>query len=305
MDDVVEPAEDSLLDQLLVVAENLKILIVVPVVVGLLTFGIGYSVPNTYTSQAIVALPLPLPVQMPTQMQMQTQSQSPVPTPAQAAAMMGSSVVLDAAVRSLNAAVDRPIPVTHAKLSTQVKIVVGKDGLLRLDVNANTPLEAQAVANAVVDAWLKSTVPGPQDRADLEKRLAYAKASLASVSNLLDRLVLNGATNRDQPGAKGETGTFIVALGELQARYVTEVLNIPRILQGLSRDIVVQPPTLPSGPNVTHRKLIAVLAALGTGFSILLWIFLRRSWMVAAKDPRASEKQTKLIAAMGFKTRSH
>lgn len=304
MDDVVEPAEDSLLDQLLVVAENLKILIVVPIVVGLLTFGIGYSMPNTYTSQAIIALPLPLPVQMPTQMQMQTQSQSPVPTPAQAAAMMGSSLVLDAAVRSLNAAVDRPIPVTHAKLSTQVKVVVGKDGLLRLDVNANTPLEAQAVANAVVDAWLKSTLPGPQDRADLEKRLAYAKASLTSVSNLLDRLVLNGATNRDQPGVKGE-GTFIVALGELQARYLTEVLNIPRILQGLSRDIVLQPPTLPSGPDVTHRKLIAVLAALGTGFSMLLWIFLRRSWMAAARDPQASEKQAKLIAAMGFKIRSH
>ena len=72
-------------------------------------------------------------------------------------------------------------------------MAVAKDGLLRLDDTASQPQAAQALANAVIDNWLKSTVPGPQDRADLEKRLSYASNALASVTTLLNTLGVNGA----------------------------------------------------------------------------------------------------------------
>ena len=59
-------------------------------------------------------------------------------------------------------------------------------------------LKAQSIANAVVDTWLKSTVPGEQDRADLEKRLAYVKTSLESVRRLLDHLTAEGSARDRQ-----------------------------------------------------------------------------------------------------------
>lgn len=215
--------------------------------------------------------------------------------------MMVSPVVLDPVIGSLKLSVGRPIEVARAALVKQIKVAVGKDGLLRLDVTANSPLEAQVLANAVIDTWLKSTVPGEQDRADLEKRLAYAKVALASTSRLLDRLTAESAANLSQPLTRGEAGTSLVAVGELQARYFPEVLTIPRTLQGLSADVVKQPPTLPTEPVAPKKSLIAILAALGSGFALLLWVFMRQAWKNAAQDPLAAQKQVRLRTAMGFK----
>jgi hypothetical protein len=281
----MEEKEISLFDLLLVVAENLKLLILGSLVVGLLALGIGYALPQSFTSQAILALP----------------TTTTTPTPTQASAMMVSPLVLDPVIESLNLSKGQPIQVARTGLAGQIKAAVGKDGLLRLDVTANTPLEAQAIANAVIDTWLKSTAPGALDRADLEKRLAYAKVSLESVRRLMDRLTAEGSALLSKPLKLGEAGTSIVALGELQARYLGEVLSIPRSLQGLSRDVVVQPPTLPTEPVAPKKSLIAVLAALGSGFALLLWVFMRQAWKNAAQDPQAAEKQAKLLAAMGFK----
>ncbi|MDO8450278.1 MAG: hypothetical protein Q7T10_15885 [Rhodoferax sp.] len=217
--------------------------------------------------------------------------------------MMVSPVVLDPVIGSLKLFAGRPIDVARTGLAKQIKAVVGKDGLLRLDVTANSPLEAQTLANAVIGTWLKSTVPGDQDRADLEKRLAYAKVTLASVSRLLDRLTTEGLANLNQPLTRGEAGTSLVAVGELQARYFAEVLTIPRTLQGLSGDVVKQSPTLPTEPVAPKKSLIAVMAAFGSGFALLLWVFLRHAWKSVAQDPQAAEKQAKLRAAIGLKSR--
>ena len=279
--------EISLLDLLVVVAENFKLLIFGPIVVGLLALGIGYTLPQSFTSQAILALPTP----------------TPTPTPTQAAAMMVSPLVLDPVIKSLNLSGGSSFQVARMGLAKQIKAAVGKDDLLRLDVTANTPLEAQTLANAVIDTWLKSTAPGEQDRADLEKRLAYAKTSLESVRRLLDRLTSEGTAYLGKPLTRGEAGTSLVAVGELQARYLAEVLAIPRSLQGLSRDVVAQPPTLPTEHVSPKKSLIAVLAALGSGFALLLWVFVRQAWKNAAQDPEVAEKQAKLRVAMGFKGR--
>ena len=95
----------------------------------------------------------------------------------------------------------------------------------------------------------------------------------------------------------------MVALGELQARYLGDVLSIPRALQGLSRDVVIQPPTLPTIAVAPKKSLIAVLAALASGFVLLLWVFVRRAWQTSAQDPQSGEKQARLRAALGFKAR--
>lgn len=286
-----EEKEISLLDMLLVVAENLKLLIFGPVLVGLLALAIAYVVPQSYTSQAILALPAPATVTM--------------PTPTQAAAMMASPVVLDPVVVALQLSAGRPIEEARKELLREIKVTVGKDGLLRLDVSANTPQEAQARASAIIGSWLKSTVPGEQDRADLEQRLAYARGALAAVNRLLERLTAEGAANLNQPLTRGEAGTSLVAVGELQARYFAEVQTIPRTLQGLTTDVVKQPPTLPTEPVAPKKSLMAVLAALGSGFALLLWVFMRQAWKSAAQDPQAAPKLARLRAVLGLKDRQH
>jgi hypothetical protein len=213
--------------------------------------------------------------------------------------MMTSPLVLDPVIAGSHLFKDKPIQKARLDLAEKIKATVSKDGLLRLDVTANDPKDAQELANAVIDAWLKSTVPGPQDRADLEKRLSYASNALASVSALLGNLSVEGAVTLGKPLTRGEAGTSLVAVGELQARYLNEVLSIPRTLQGLSRDVVKQTPTLPTEPVAPKKSLIAVLAALGMGFALLLFVFTRQAWRNAAQDPKVAPKLALLHAAFG------
>lgn len=281
----VEPEETeiSLLDLLLVVAENLKLLVLGPIVVGLLALGVSYILPKAYVSQAILALP--------------TQTQ----TATQAVAMMVSPLVLDPIIATYKLGEGKPIQSARDTLAKQVKAVVGKDGLLRLDVTDASATQAQAMANAVIDGWLSSTVPGAKERADLEKRLEFAQSGLRSVSKLIERLSVDGAVSLGKPIPRGEASAGLVALGELQSRYLADLLAIPRTLQGLSRDVVKQPPTLPAEQS-NSRGAIAVLAAFGSGFVLLFFVFMRQAWINAAADPEAALKQKRLRRALGFKS---
>ena len=88
----------------------------------------------------------------------------------------------------------------------------------------------------------------------------------------------------------------------MQARYFAEVLTILRSLKGLSRDEVLrQPPTLPTEATKPKKSLIAVLAALGSGFALLLWVFMRQAWKNAAQDHEMAKKQAQLRAALRIK----
>jgi methionine-rich copper-binding protein CopC len=269
----------SVLDLLLVLAENIKLLVVGPLAMGVIALLAGFALPQSFTSQAILAT-----------------------APAQAASMMTSPLVLDPVIKTLNFAEGISIEAARAKLTGQIKAVMGKDALLRLDVTAKTPAEAQKNANLIIDAYLKSTAPGELDRADLEKRLVYAKSSLASVRKLIERITSDGPGLLNKPITLAEAGTSVVALGELQSRYLGEVLSIPRALQGLSRDVVIQPPTLPTEAVAPKKSLIAILAAMASGFVVLMWVFVRKAWANAQQNPLAVKKQARLRAALGFKS---
>ena len=122
-----------------------------------------------------------------------------------------------------------------------------------------------------------------------------------AVERLLKRITTEGASNLTQPLTRGEAGTSIVAIGELQTKFLSEVLVIPRQLKGYSRDVIRQPPTLPTEPVSPKKGLVAILAAVLSGFALLLWVFIREAWRRAIQDPDKAEKQKRLKAALGLK----
>jgi uncharacterized protein involved in exopolysaccharide biosynthesis len=273
----------SLLDLLLVLAENTKLLLLGPVAAGLMALAGSFALPQKFISEAILAIPA-----------------SPQPA-AQAASLMRSPLVLDPVIVAFDLAQGRSVSMARQALSESVKATVGKDGLLRLELTGPSPAQAQALANAVIDAWVKTTKPAEQDRKDIETRLSYAKTSLDGVTALLARLSKESGSYLAQPLSRGEAGTTLASVGDLQSRYVNEVLNLTRTLQGLSRDVVVQPPTLPTEHVSPKKSMIATLAALGTGFALLLWVFMRQSWRALATRPEAADKLDRLRATIRFK----
>ena len=281
-----EEKEISLIDLLLAMVENLKLLTVGPIVAGLLALGLSYNLPQNHVSQAILSL------------------STPIPTPTQTAAMMVSPSVLDPVITSLNLFGAVPIELARTLLAQQIKVTVGKDGLLRLDVSASTAVQAQKIANSVINVWLKSTVPTGADREGLEMRLAFAENSLASTRRLFNRLTLEGAGDLGKPLTRGEAGGSITAAADLQARYVSEVLSLKRSLQGLSREVIVQPATLAyQSGRLKKRGLIVAMGVLSCFLILLLWIFIRRAWSNASLDPVVAKKQARLRAAFGFQNR--
>jgi hypothetical protein len=271
-----EEAEISTLDLLSVVYANLKLLVFVPALVGVLAWGAVRFAPDNYKSYSILSLP-----------PANESERAQIATPLQAATMLTSASVLDPVIVELNLLHGKSLQLARKDLAGDVKANVGKDGLLLLDVTAHSPTEAQTIANALIDVWLKSTAPGVQERAELAKRLSYAQVSLDAVTRLINDLNSENAVNLNKPLSRGEAGTSasFLGLGQLQIRYLAEVLSISRQARGLSREVVKQAPTLPTDPESLKKSLIAALAAVFMEIALLAWIFARYVWKDAL--PRA------------------
>lgn len=282
--------EVGLVDLLLIIASNLRLLLLGPLLAGGIALVVAYTLPQSFTSRAILSLPV-APVAAGGALI------TPTPTPAQAAAIMVSPVVLDPVIRNLKLAEGPSIEEDRARLAAQIKATVGKDSLLRLDVTAGSPAEAQDLCKAVIDAWLQTTVPGDQDREDLQKRLTYAKASLDSVSRLLGQLTLDGAASSSKPLTRGEAVTSLLSVGELQAKYLSEVLSVPRAMQGLSHDVVIQPPTLPAKAVAPKKAAMVMIVVCTTGLLLLVFVFVRHGLRLASQVPEAAEKMSRLRSA--------
>ena len=143
-------------------------------------------------------------------------------------------------------------------------------------------------------------MPIQDDRADLEKRLSYAKLAFDSTTRFLEHFTPKDSASLNNPLLLDQGAATIVAVGELQARYLSEVLSTSRSLKGLSRDIVTLPPTLPTEHVSTKKGLFATLSALAAGFALLLWVFMRQAWRNAVLDPQVAPKLARLRAALGW-----
>lgn len=289
---LLDSSDSGLLDWLVTIAENLKLLVLGPLAAGLIALGIGFALPQSYTSESIVALPSASAdgIQAVT-----------TTTTLQAAAMMTSPLVLDPVIEALGLRGEKTVQQSRKQLVTQIKATVGKDGLLRLEATANSPAGAQNIANAVIDSWLMTTVPSDVERADLEKRLESSKASLMAVEQLLKSLTTDGSANLLQPLKRGEAGTSIVAISELQSKFLNEVLRIPHMIKGLPRSVVKQLPTLPTETVSPRKGAIAMLSTLGVGAILMFWIFARQWWRKLSFDRETAEKQARLLAAIQVK----
>ena len=278
-----QQAEVSLLDLLVVVAENIKLLVLGPLLAGLVALGVGFYLPQTYTSVAAIRA---------------ADGGKPVEE------LMKTRAVFSAAVSQWQP--DLIVPagsVEEARLlkSIRLKPALGqKTGvtLAQLEVDADTPASAQAFANALIDAWIASTKPQPQTKIELERRLKISRESLDAISKIIERQTIESATAA-LPKLQYDLAGSLASLLQLKNGYVDTIASIELQLRGISRDTVFSPPTLPTEPVSNKKALLAVMAALGTGFALLIFVFIRQAWRNAVHDPVVAPKMARLRAAFG------
>lgn len=270
--------EISLLDMLVTLAENVKLLIIGPLVMGLCALGIGFVLPQTYQSVAVL------------QAEQST------------ASLMSTAAVLDPVIASLGLAKDDTVEDARRKLREQVKTVIGRnDKLLTLTVSATAAQQAQAIANAVLQQTYLQSQPKGNVRVRLEAQLAEAqtrrKNAQDAAAGLLKRLESSGSgANGGAELARGYA-ELLSATGAAQSQIT--VLEIQ--LEGLSEAMLIQAPTLPQKASQPKKGLIAIGATLATGLVLLLFVFMRQALRNTAENETSSGKLARIRRALGLK----
>lgn len=267
----------SLLDVLVVIAENIKLLVIGSLAVGLTALGLSFVVPQTYQSVAVF------------------QADQAI------ASLMTTATVLDPVIVSLKLDQDTTLEEARTRLQSQIKASVGRvDKLLTLTVSARSAAQAQAIAAAVIERSFAESRPKGTVRARLETQLAEARIRLKNAQDvgesLRNRLAASGAL----AGAGSEIARGYAELLGASGAAQSQVSTLEAQLEGLSDAQRVQAPTLPVRPSQPKKALIAIGATLAAGLALLLFVFMRRGLQAAAVNQTHLEKLIRIRKSLGM-----
>lgn len=211
--------EISLLDLALVVAENLRLLILGPLAVGLAALGYAFTIEPTFTAKVVM---------MPPQQQQSAAAAAlqslgalgglagaaGVRSPAdQYVALMQTTTVEDRLIERFKLMevykADFKADARRA-LEQNTRISAGKkDGLLTIEFDDKSPQRAAEVANAYVEELRRLTstlaiTEAQQRRAFFEKQLTQTKDKLAAAQRALQAAGINEGAIRAEPKAAAE-----------------------------------------------------------------------------------------------------
>lgn len=246
--------EISLLDLLQVIVDNLRLLVLGPLVCGLVALGICFVIPPTYTAKTQF-----LPPQ-----QQQSAAGSII-------ASLGALGGLAGAATGLKSPADQYIAFlksvslqdvlierfnlserydakfkseTRVELTSNVRIVSGKDGLIALEVDDKDPQFAADLANAHVEELRNllgrlAVTEAQQRRMFFEKQLHVTKDNLAKAELSLKSSGINSSVLKSSPAsaveavARLKAGISVqeVKLGSMR-NYLTD--NAPEFKQALN-----------------------------------------------------------------------
>ena len=253
--------EISLLDLALTVAENLRLLIIGPIAAGLIALGFTSLLPKTFESVAILNV---------------------IDQPEKVASLATSATVLDPVAEQLGLTKSATKDAAGAELRERVSMAVGrKDGLLTLTTKGESGEEAQALANMVLAQLFAAVAPKGHDAAYLEKSLSRARAMYTNNQLVIERLSALMASAKSENAVNAGLQGYAELL-TLQQSLAIKIANDERSLRGLTEASLAQAPTLPTQHVAPKRSLISVLAALATGFALLLFVFIRKALANAA-----------------------
>ncbi len=232
-----EQAEDeiSLLDLLQTIVDNLRLLIIGPLVVGLAALGISFAVPPTFTA-TVKFLP-------PQQQQSAAASMlaslgglgglagaaAGLKSPAdQYLAFMKSNSVQDALIErfKLQDRYKTKFKVdTRAALTGSTRAASGKDGLISVEIDDENPQFAADLANAHVDELQKllarlAVTEAQQRRAFFEKQLTQVKDKMIAAELALKGTGVNSSVLKSNPTSA------VAAVAALKAQVTAQEVKV-------------------------------------------------------------------------------
>ncbi|MBV8247492.1 MAG: lipopolysaccharide biosynthesis protein [Comamonas sp.] len=273
--------EPDLLDLLVTLAENWKLLILGPLAAGLIASSVGLSIPKTYESSASVRVERP---------------GSSFTAPMAASLAMSADVLHQIAPV---AGLDEGLTAEkiYKKLSRRITVSIGRqDKLLNITTQASSPETAQKLNQALLDTIFPLSKPRGLEKQQLGLQLDSEK------KRLQESLKLEQDTAAYLASGKGVNEATSRLYGELltaNSNRQKAILDIERQLEGLDGNDIVQMPTLPEQSIKPRISLLATGAAVVTAFVLLIFVFIRKALLATQKlTPEKAEKIARIREAM-------
>ena len=252
--DMQDDDEISLLDLLQVIVDNLRLLVLGPLVSGLAALGISFAIPPTYTAKTQF---LPPQQQQSSAASMLASlgalgglagAATGIKSPAdQYIAFMKSLSVQDALIERFKLIENYEVKLktdARAVLTGSVRIASGKDGLISVEVDDKDPKFAAELANAHVDELRNllarlAVTEAQQRRMFFEKQLQITKENFTKADFALKSSGINSSVLKSSPPsavevvARLKAGISVqeVKLGTMR-NYLTE--SSPEFKQAMS-----------------------------------------------------------------------
>jgi FlaG/FlaF family flagellin (archaellin) len=280
--------EIDLLDLLVTIAENIKLLILGPLLAGLLVF-VGLTMqpkPNQQVSLAKATFAI---------------GPQKLLSPQDLIPKVTASTTLDQAGQLLKA--DGHTEALQWLKTEHIIASIPKDtSLMSVVVQAEQEGTALLVAKAVLEATLLGTQP---QGAALDSTLQAQEKDLALLTNA--RTVEAKLANyiRQRTNVDAVLVQSYESIAKMVPSIASRVDQRRMVLRGLSIADVVQQPQLlpqkhtPAKPRTMQFTLVAVLAS---GFALLLFVFIRQAFRNAGNNPESAAKLVRIRKALALRS---
>jgi len=275
----IENNEIDLLELLVVVAENIKLLIFGPLIVGILALGIAYQISPTYESVSVL--------------------QTGKIKPQIIGSMVQSVDVLESVAKELS--IEQEITPAQRVKNMQKRVVVSvgrQDNFVTITTKASKPDRAHQLNHVILKHIYPLTRPIEVDAQNIQKQIKILKENLES-----------GALLEKANSKLLESGQFSDGAARLYAetrsanlQRTIDIINLENQLEGLSKENLIQKPTVPDLPAKPLKGLIAIVAALAAGMVFLIFVFTRHAFQNSCNNPEREDVLRRLRTALWLKS---
>jgi uncharacterized protein involved in exopolysaccharide biosynthesis len=283
--------EIDLLDLVLTIAENIKLLVIGPLLAGLVALGGVWVWPSTFESSFTLNANKLLIVDG---------VETKLIQPQQISSLVVAKSNLEAAAQALTAA-NLPNLAQQLIAGAATSTVPRNTAHVLVTVRAPTAQAAHDMAQALLAATLNGSRPQGEELARLTQDLQKDQSALENARTLetrLDQAIKSGkATGEDL--TKSYT-SLLSAIAE-QSRRVEQ--HRAR-LAGLGEADVVSKPNLPAAASKPRKTMVVVMAVLVSGFALLFFVFLRKAFQGATYNPESAAKIARIRQLVGLKDRA-
>jgi hypothetical protein len=156
--------------------------------------------------------------------------------------------------------------------------------LFRLEYSDKDPSVAQKVNSLFINAWLASTQPRPDRRAEIEAEIERTELQTKSVAQLIDRLQKDAPAPTSQ-NLQGELATTILGLTTKRDQNLANLITLRNVLNGVSRDVLFGLPDLPEEPSWPNWKIVTPVVYFVAVLLLLIFVILRHFSAAPGRAP--------------------